>query len=498
MPLKVVGMNRFYFFVFFFFFGGWSNLEGVAQTNSTDLTQNLAAAWKKFEESESFKHGLVGFVVQDVQSGQILFAQSEQKKMAPASTLKVITSAAAMELLSPNYTFKTNIYRDGSIQNGILKGDIWIDGGFDPSLGSFRFPETKPDQVLNRIVSFLNSAGIQSIEGNIRCAGNPHEIPDSWIWQDLGNYYGATGGSFNWRENQFDLFLKSGPQKGDPVQLVKTEPEMNFPIENNLLAGAVGSGDQAYAYHRVDRVGMTLKGTIPAQQTAFKISASIAQPAVLFLEELSVALMKAGIEVNGQQFPYSGDLPKLSALQKLGVIESPPLKDLSFWFLQKSVNLYGECFLLALHHDQKWNPLAPSNGSASNDPAKQLTNWFASTLNQYTLTATTKAFNAASVHLEDGSGLSPQNTITPLALNQVLLYAYHQSWYAAWFKGFPTIGGFTMKSGTISGARCYAGYLQAKSGKKLAFTIMSNRFNGPASAVSTQMFQFLEAVKKAL
>src|SRR5205085_9866738 len=88
-------------------------------------------------------------------------------------------------------------------------------------------------------------------------------VPDGWIWQDIGNYYGATASSLVWNENQYDIILKPGKKEGDSVKLLRTEPLMPYEFINELKSGSKNSGDNGYVYFEPNSTINRIRGTVP-------------------------------------------------------------------------------------------------------------------------------------------------------------------------------------------------------------------------------------------
>src|SRR5688572_9883869 len=185
------------------------------------LEEKLSKAVALFEKDPQMRHAILGFEVMDAQTGNIIFEKNAQVGLAPASTQKIITSAAAFELLGKDFTYNTQIRYNGKIENGLLRSHLYIIGSGDPTFGSWRYAGTKDSVILKKWIQALASKGIRRIEGDVVISGNSssQNIPDGWIWQDIGNYYGAGAYGFNWKENQYDLTLRSGDKVGDDVNI---------------------------------------------------------------------------------------------------------------------------------------------------------------------------------------------------------------------------------------------------------------------------------------
>ncbi|MEJ7675379.1 MAG: D-alanyl-D-alanine carboxypeptidase [Chitinophagaceae bacterium] len=113
------------------------------------MPQKLNDAIIKLQVDSQFKHGIISMYVVETKTGKIIFEKNSQIGLAPASCLKVITAATAFELLGSNYTYQTKLGYEGKIDSGFLKGNIYIVGSGDPTLGSWRYNDTKENIVID-------------------------------------------------------------------------------------------------------------------------------------------------------------------------------------------------------------------------------------------------------------------------------------------------------------------------------------------------------------
>src|SRR5690606_16515032 len=154
------------------------------------------------------------------------------------------------------------------------------------------------------------------------------------------------------------------------------------------------------------------------------------------------------------------------------------LRELVYWFNQKSINLYGEAFLLAMTKHQ-------SGKTATRDGAEMLQEFWSTKLDLPT----------DELKLMDGSGLSPENRVTTNALARILASVRNEPWFASFFESLPTYNGMKMKSGTIGGVLGCAGYQTNTSGTPLVFPLVVNNYNGTATPMRRRMFQLLDVLK---
>jgi serine-type D-Ala-D-Ala carboxypeptidase/endopeptidase (penicillin-binding protein 4) len=160
---------------------------------------------------------------------------------------------------------------------------------------------------------------------------------------------------------------------------------------------------------------------------------------------------------------------------------SPPLDSIIYWFLKKSVNLYGEALVRTMADRQS----ASGNKSPSTSNGVNLVATFWSE----------KGIAPAALHLVDGSGLSPLNRVTTKAQVQVLQYAKGRPWFPGYYAAFPEYNGMKMKSGTISGVKSFCGYHTSASGTTYIFSFIVNNYNGSSSGLVRKMYAVLDALK---
>ena len=451
------------------------------QVSNAQLPEKISSVYRSFTSDAQMKYGISSLLVIDAQTGKTIFAANDDIGLAPASTLKVVTATTAFDVLGKDYTFSTPLYYAGSVNNGVLQGDIIIKASGDPTLGSWRYANTKNFAQLQQVSNALAQAGIRQWEGAFvidEKAFGTQATPGGWTFDDMGNYYGAGPRGFNWYENQYDLVLQPGSAEGQAVKIAGTRPVANaIPLINELITGAKGSGDQAIIYPD-QWPGGTVRGTVPAGVKEFIISGSIADP-IAYWEKL---LQQWG-EKNGNNLLQRARVvaatktTNIGAMKTLTTLTSPALDSIVYFFLQKSVNLYGEALA---------KQLALKAGKE------------ASTENGVTLIRDywkEKGIEKGAMRIVDGSGLSPHNRITTQSLVQVMQHARTQNWYPAFYEALPTINGIKMKSGSINGVRGYTGYVKSSSGSEYIFAFLVNNFDGSSSAIMQKMFRVLDIMK---
>lgn len=457
-------------------------LAAVNSVPAQTLPQKLDKALKTFLRDAQMKHAITGFEVVDSKTGKTIYAYNQQAGLAAASTQKVFTSIAAFDLLGKDYRYYTNIGIDGNIMGDSLAGRLYIEGSGDPSFGSWRYASTKPTAIFLLLKEALLKKGIKKLSGEIYVHDNGFDktaIPDGWIWQDIGNYYGAGAWGINWKENQYDLELSSGNDVHGQVSVKSNSYHgtRSGSYINQLSAGEKGSGDNAYIYLPYDDTSFLLAGTIPVGEPHFIISGAATSGPDFFVNECRRFLYNEKLMTHPGAVPYHAQLLPTDISNIVYTHISPALDSINYWFLKKSINLYGEAIAKTLAKEKL------GYGSTENGVAVIKNFW------------KEKGIESSALNIMDGSGLSPQNRVTADALVKALQYARTRDWYASFFNALPEYNGIKMKSGSIGGARAYAGYHVAKNGSAYTFAIIVNNFDGAPSDVIKKMFIVLDNLK---
>lgn len=420
-----------------------------------------------------------GFCVKEVQSGQVIASFQPNKSLVTASVMKAVTTATALPILGSTYRYTTDFGYDGSISSvGVLRGNIICKGSGDPTLGSGRFPnQPTAEALIKKWGDLIRQTGITRIQGDliadISIFGS-QSSPGNWSWEDMGNYYGAGSSGINFNENLYYLDFRSGPTPGSPTQVLRTRPPVEgMTFTNEVLAGPRGSGDNAYIYGAPYSYHRFIRGTIPPGRDVFTIKGSIPNPGFFIMERLMQYLKTCGIEVEGacrvSSEPYS-----YSHFTPLDRHNSPPLTDIIRETNFESINLYAETLIktIAAQRGQKGH---------TKEGIKIVSSYWKN-----------RGVHTKGMILRDGSGLSPNNVVTPLQICEILRLSYlspeGKALYSSlpvvgqsgniksMLRGTPAQGKIRMKSGYISHVRGYAGFVESRSGKVLVFSMNANNF----------------------
>jgi len=447
------------------------SLATILCVEAQTIKAKLDAAVRQLEKDAQLKHGLIGFSVIDAATGKPVYERNGETGMAPASTQKIFTSIAAFEMLGKDYRYKTTF--------SFKAGKLYINASGDPTLGTWRFNQTKHEQIIASIINSFNRKGIKDKFGALVLITKNFEsqsIPNGWIWEDIGNYYGAGHEELNWNENQFDLILKPGKKVGDSVQVIETHPQLVIDFINELKTGAKGSGDNAYIYYGPIYMVRVVRGTVPCCVDSFTISGSF-EGSRIFYSEFYETLLKNRLVDLSKPFEFNTLNAPDGETISLYEHTSPAFDSINYYFLKRSINLYGEALIRTIAREK--------SGFGTSGKGIELVKEFFEKI----------GIENSALDIIDGSGLSPQNRVTPNSLTRALRYAKSRSWFNSFYYALPEINGMKMKSGLIGGARSYAGYQKTVNGKEYIFSIIVNNYSGPSSEIDKKLFKILDILK---
>jgi D-alanyl-D-alanine carboxypeptidase/D-alanyl-D-alanine-endopeptidase (penicillin-binding protein 4) len=411
----------------------------------------------------------IGISIMD-EDGKSLFDHNASQNFIPASLQKIITNFAAYELLGPDYKFTTSVGYTGNIlPDGNLTGDIIIYGNGDPSLASERFQKRPQLQdVVRMIASFVKSKGITCIDGQVIADASYYGTDGtvhSWAWNDIGNYYACNTWSINIHENYYKLYLQLQSNQNLQPKILRHEPFIPWlTFKNELTSGPAGSGDKSYIFGAPYTYTRHIRGSLPVGSKTFRIKGAMPNSPQYLAQLVEGQLSQMGISSTGSSVEFDD---KIKVEKTIGEIKSPKLSDLIQSANLESINLYCESFLVAI-----------GNGSRS-EGIKAEKEFLKS-----------NGIDIDDIYIDDGSGLSVWNNISPEDFTYLLGQLYKkygsslkklfpkagQSGTLSYlFKGLEANGKLWAKTGSMQQVMNYSGFTETKSGRLVTFSIIANR-----------------------
>ena len=422
----------------------------------------LDAAFDAAQALPGLQGAAIGFCLLDG-SGQVLYERHARTAQIPASTLKTLTTAAALEILGHEFRFETVLGFAGSRAGETIEGDLILLGGGDPTL------------VLSDLAAWaadLADTGVQSISGRVIGDGRLFAgsvFPDFWDWGDIGNGYGSPVSGLNLERNRFVATFSGGDQEGAPAELLGIEPKVpGVTWWNHVLTGPPGSGDGVMIYGGERAAVMHLRGTVPPMGN-LRVRGAVPDPERFVAHHLREALTAVGIEVAGDAVAAAGllheggDVPEI--VEDIRRHQSPPLADIVTSIHASSDNHETECLYRTLGVREGLPPDVVLRA-----------HWAG------------RGLDFAGLRMVDGSGLARAGHITPhdLALVQHLAATGPSAEiYLESLLLLPVAdGALRIKPGAMSAVRGYTGLALPASGEQLSFALMINHFSDPSSVAA--------------
>lgn len=423
--------------------------------------------------------------IADAKTGETVFEYDAERNLAPASVTKLFPSAAALTLIGHDYCFKTEVLMSGEFnrRKGILEGDIIIQGGGDPCLGSPYFSDHYGD-VIDSWVTALREAGVVHVKGRVAASESIYDynpVPGGWSWADLGNYYGAGVYDINFNDNVYNIYV-TGYNEGTPATIDSVSLfGRGMHIKNYLTSS--GTSDRGYVYNAPYSNDAWISGSVPADRS-ITLRASMPDPPGIIVRHLTERLRAAGIKVDGTPSDQRIDIRGLDITPVVTTL-SPPLSEIVKVTNHESVNLYAD----QLRKHLGYHLLESGTFAAGTEVIKSFLD--------------SAGCEPDRALMLDGSGLSPNNGISARLTACLLVYMHTSSDSSYFISSLPAAGeSGTMKNffrsdlfkgrvvaktGSLSGVRAFGGYAITQSGKTMAFTMIANGFTAPWRQVTDRM-----------
>jgi D-alanyl-D-alanine carboxypeptidase/D-alanyl-D-alanine-endopeptidase (penicillin-binding protein 4) len=428
----------------------------------------------------------------DAVTGEILYRHDAERNLASASVMKLYPTSVALSLLGPGYRYETAVFMTGTFNSrkGILDGDIIISGSGDPALGSEYFSGYYGD-VTAAWAEVLKEMGIKRIRGRVAAAESIYDFnpaPSGWAWGDLGQYYGAGVYDININDNKYNIYI-TGHGEGDPAVIDSVEDYGKGLILTNYLSSS-GRTDRGYVYNAPYSDMAWVTGSVPAD-SSFALKASIPDPPLAIVRKFDEAIRNSGIKIEGAPSSVRLPLDKTAGRMICSTL-SPPLAEIVKVTNHESVNMYAE----ALRKHLGYIVLGEGTFSAG---SAVIRNFLDSIGCQ----------PRVSVML-DGSGLSSNNNISALMTVRLLVHMYNSSCSGPFIESLPEgavsgtmknyflddlfKGRVVAKTGTITSAKSFAGYITTASGRRIAFTTFANGFTVPSRYITDDMERLVREI----
>ncbi len=460
--------------------GGFlAHADPAAQTAAGDPA--LTASIDSILADPRFDGSTVSVDVRDAATGEALYERDTDKRLNPASNMKLFTSAAAMDVLGPDYRFTTDLLSDGAVRGGRLRADLYLRGGGDPTMLADDYGD---------LATQLRAAGVRRVQGDLVADDTFFDdvpLATAWSWDDEPYYYSAVTSALTVApDTDYDsgtVIVRTAPAGEGETPAVTLQPRTGVvDIVNRATTGAAGSGNSLSVerQHGTDRVVIT--GSLAADSSGDTEWVTVPEPTTYAADVLERALVAEGIQVAGDV--RQGATP--ADARVLATHDSMTLTELLTPFMKLSNNMHAEALVKTLGQEA---------GGAGSWPAG---------LAQVRDYAQGRGVDTSRVRISDGSGLSRFDLLSTDAVADLLVAVRSEPWFQQWYDALPVAGnpdrltGGTLRSrmrntaatdnlrgktGSMTSVTALSGYVSNADGRELVFSMISNNYlSSPRSA----------------
>ncbi|CRM83760.1 MULTISPECIES: D-alanyl-D-alanine carboxypeptidase/D-alanyl-D-alanine-endopeptidase [Pseudomonas] len=447
---------------------GMSLLLGGCATPSTTREQAL----DRLLADPALAGASVSLMVRDARSGSTLYQHNPRTRLVPASSLKLLTTAAAMDVLGPQYRFSTQLLSNGRQQGARLMGNLYLRGLGDPTIQWADY---------QALAAKLAGQGIRQVTGDLVFDDSwfdAERLGVDWAHDDEDKYYGAQISALTVSPNaDFDagtlIVTARAPAAIGQAVSVSLSPATDYVQLSNLAVSGPGN---SYGLNRQHGSNLLrLSGALqPGTQSRQWVS--VWEPTQLVANLFERALAEQGITVQGRRV-IGGVSPEVATV--LAVHESAPLQELIRPLLKLSNNSMAEALLKAMGRKQANAGTAAAGVVAVADFLRR------------------QGMDPATLNQVDGSGLSRRNLVSAQNFTDLLLAMGKQPWFNAWYDALPIAGNpdrlnggslryrlrgtaaqdnLQAKTGSMGGVSSLTGYITDAGGRRLVFSMLTNNY----------------------
>ncbi|UFQ15961.1 MULTISPECIES: D-alanyl-D-alanine carboxypeptidase/D-alanyl-D-alanine endopeptidase [Streptomyces] len=425
--------------------------------------------------------GVASVVVADAASGDVLYRHRPSGRLMPASNTKLLTSAAAMELLGPGHRFTTDVLADGERRGPVLRGDLYLRGTGDP---------TTLAEDYDRLAARIAGSGVRRVSGRLIADDtrfDDQRVGDTWSADDESAYYAAQISALSVApDTDYDtgtviVEVAPGAQAGDKPRVSVTPRTDYVDIDLRASTVAAGGADTVAVARRHGENTITVTGTVPVGGSPTKEWVTVWEPTGYAAAVFRDALAAHGVRVSG---PTRTGIATPTGARRLASHDSMPLKDLLVPFMKLSNNMHAEGLTKTMGHKATGRPGSWGDGIAA--------------VGGYLKSV---GVDPGKLRQVDGSGLSRKDNAPADQYIRLLRAAKDEPWFADWYAslpvgcgpgkavggtlrsrmcGTPAAGNVRAKTGTLTGASALSGYVRDKDGRELVFSVILNNHLAPS------------------
>lgn len=458
---------------------GMSSFQNVAQAEVL-VEETLSDSITSIVE-ERLAGADVSITVRDRFSGEMVYDYNGLKTIKPASNMKLLTTAAALDLLGKDYRFNTSLYTSGKLSNGVLKGDVYLKGQGDPTLSI---------DDLQQFAEELKAQGIEKIDGRIvgddKWFDDDLLTPGIWI-EDESYYYGAPISALTTSPNtDYDsgtiIVEAIGTVVGDHPSIKITPHIGDLQIVNEAQTVEAGKTNTVTIERLYQTNKVVISGNIPVDKTK-REWVTVKHPTTHTLTMFQAVLAEAGIEYSKEKI-FQAATP--NSAQLVAMKQSMTLEQLLIPYMKLSNNGIADILVKTMGKVK--------NHHGSTKAGLQAMREYGNSIN----------LNMTDWQFEDGSGMSHENRVSSSLVSELLYKVQGEDWFNTYFSSLPvaantdrmvggtlrnrlkdplTAGKVFAKTGSLTGVSTLSGYLEASSGQSYIFSVLVQNKSGASTAI---------------
>ncbi|UJL46361.1 D-alanyl-D-alanine carboxypeptidase/D-alanyl-D-alanine-endopeptidase [Virgibacillus sp. NKC19-16] len=438
-----------------------------------NATGTLEEKMRAILNDERLDGAVTGVSIREADTGEVLYSRNGDTRLHPASNMKLLTGAAAMEILGKDYQFSTEVLTDGTLRGNVLQGNVYLKGKGDPTL-------LKED--LGQFAKDLKDQGIHKIKGNVIADDSWYDdvrLSQDLNWSDEPFYTGAQVSALTLSPDEdYDagtVIVEVSAADGEQAK-VRVTPETDYVTIVNNTEMVSETEDKDISIEREHGSNnIIVEGEMPAGGSDFRSWASVWEPTGYALDVFKKSLEEKGITFTGDP-AFKAGVPPVDATIVTSK-KSMPIEDLFIPFMKLSNNGHGEVLTKEMGK--------VVHGEGSWDKGLEV---IEDTVAEFGVDTDT-------IMLRDGSGMSHKNMIPANDLSQMLYAIQDKDWFPAFEYSLPVAGdaerfaGGTLryrmtegpakgnvmaKTGSLTGVSTLSGYVTAADGERLVFSVMIN------------------------
>ena len=444
----------------------------------------LQADLSQMLDAYSWKDARWGVLVVSLDQSDTLFSESPDSALSPASNLKLLTTAAALRILGPDFRFQTYLLSDSNIANDVLEGDLVLYGTGDPGISDLFFQER--EDVLELLVDQLEEAGVRTVTGDLVADASHLQgplRPYSWDPEDLNDHFAAPISALSFNENVVSFRVASSGRAGSRPEVHTIPENAGLDVRNLAITSPRGTRPHLSILREYPLDPIRIEGGIVLGARDAWRQMTVPSPPHFAASVFRNVLLERGIRILGNirvvespdksvltgiTSPTHHERPRVRILAKH---TSPPLSEYISVINKRSNNLFAELVFRTMGRTQE--------GLGSPEASAR---------------AVSVALTEIGVPMEsvvqlDGSGLAAGNRTSASTFVSVLQrMAETETWNHYWAslpqagtrrelrRMYQTAaaGNLRAKTGTIEGVSALSGIVRSRDHERLAFSILLN------------------------